>query len=755
MQAHILAVVCFYFYLAVLISSQQHYEDKLPDGCKVYGNSDCDRRYRELNRVTDNSTSWAPCVKQLHVQPVGTVTPHASFVSLVLSWTLPECRTGRTPVKGLKVTVTALDDGSQHAVCHVLDLSAVPWPFTNTSQCTMTYGFPLPALRTNYNWNVRVESVPGYNATSTMVQTDTVVTDSLVKTSCGVVSVTYMTRPRSVTVTVCGDVSTRHQAYDVNLYQCSDCCKWFCQMPRVEQQNVIFPNTTVEFVDHKAGSYYVIVRLADSVDGMCAAIGVLHFTHMSSSTPTPIVTTTDSTTAPVTSHVTSHITSHVTSPVTDTDEVTGPPPDGGNNDSSDKKTTVMMAVTVCVILVVLVVLVVAVVLLIHRHRHTGQTAHSSLKDLSCMEKLTARTSCLSADSDAGPSVQDPCGTVSVLPARAPHSPVTVFLLSHATLQTDVHVSDCLAGFLQAFCACDVIYPRWHSRDIVTQGPQAWAAQHLVTADSVLFLHSPETQDCYEAWKLGLLKANDNDVEVRILSTVFDHVFGGKLASRKWFDVTFHSEFCKAADGVWSSVLADVDWHRCGSISNVEGRANDSGKGGTNNTSFAETDMTHQSTSKSTDSRPSTGRFYLLMNDLSQLLADLHNVPNLPAVFRDHRLPLDADHLDSHEGRQLYRAVAILHGDSLGCSDTHRSANTQHTADTGDGYPGVTGVQRVDSGYEDMSLSFIAPEELSVVDSEGVSLSERFHVLNVRYEMAVTGEQLAYRSECYSLGSRYV
>ena len=58
-----------------------------------------------------------------------------------------------------------------------------------------------------------------------------------------------------------------------------------------------------------------------------------------------------------------------------------------------------------------------------------------------------------------------------------------------------------------------------------------------------------------------------------------------------------------------------------------------------------------------------------MNDFTRLLADLHGLPNTPGLLRGRDLPLDSDHLDTQEGRHLYRAVAALRGQNSDPLDT--------------------------------------------------------------------------------------
>ena len=138
--------------------------------------------------------------------------------------------------------------------------------------------------------------------------------------------------------------------------------------------------------------------------------------------------------------------------------------------------------------------------------------------------------------------------------------------------------------------------------------------------------------------------------------------------------------------------------------------------------------------------------YRLMNDFSQLLADLHNLPNNPKVLRGCDLPIDSDHLDTQEGRQLYKAVAFLRQ----CCQAGGRECSGACVRGDDGHVCKKFVQRLDSGFDEYSISFICPEELSVEDAEDISLGDRFRDINARYEKNLEDSA----SLCYTLGGRY-
>ncbi|KAL8588496.1 hypothetical protein ACOMHN_022283 [Nucella lapillus] len=612
---------------------------QLPDGCKVYDGTDCNKRYAELNAVAaKNLTSRAQQVQQLHVQPVTTVTRLSrSDISLDVSWTLPRCRThSDTAVRGVKVTVTALDDVSHYAVCHLLDFTAVSWPALNTS---------------------------------------------------------------------------------------------------------LQPNTTVKFEALVPGSYNLWIQRAGSVGDVCARIGVLRFASRGiSSTSLPPTTSAiiiNSTTAKDDSR--HHHTEGNTGPSTvDQSDFNNSHSDNNNNNNN---TMVTAAIAACVSFVVVTLLLLVTALCWRRHR--GQTHRCAKIDLPCMEKLTAQVPCQSttdSHSDA-PQTGPPDTTLS-----SPSSPpLTVFLLSHSALPPHTHVTDCFALYLQASCACDVTYARWQKDELLQSagGPEEWTVKQLVRSDRVIFVHSPDTRDCYEAWRLGLLKGKQNDVEVRILATVFQHVSKAERSSSSsaWFDITFCADFSGASGGDFSLVSPGEKWPACGRGWVKQGQ----------NTADAETEKAtaRWSLAKGVNVTSSNPRsfYYLLMNDFSRLLADLHNLPNSPRVFKDRDLPVDSQHLDTQKGRALYKAVAAFNSGPKGCSGE---------GPTGDHYPAKAGTQKIDSGFQDMDhLSFFAPEDLSIVDSESVSLAERFHAVNARYELAMVAEREMFHPECYSLGGRFV
>lgn len=407
--------------------------------------------------------------------------------------------------------------------------------------------------------------------------------------------------------------------------------------------------------------------------------------------------------------------------------------------------------------------------------------------------------------------------LSAGPEPSDHPPVTptcpslpslsVFLLSHPGLGRHNHAADSLALYLQAFCACNVTYFRWHLDDIRFVGPEAWAVEQIELADCVIFVHSPETKDCYEAWKTMQLKENESDMVTRMLTTVFDYT--AKNTRRRWFSVTFHSDLSAVSD---SSILvtrlhtslketqtaldcsAGSETNRnaagtevpcspeispAGTEDSPERTATGSrdtpdslktisagtegsptrtetGSHGTPRSSEtrsagsedspARTATGSHCTPRSSETSSSGTHVYRLMNDFSQLLADLHNLPNNPKVLRGCDLPIDSDHLDTQEGRQLYKAVAFLRQ----CCQAGGRECSGACVRGDDGHVCKKFVQRLDSGFDEYSISFICPEELSVEDAEDISLGDRFRDINARYEKNLEDSA----SLCYTLGGRY-
>ena len=137
--------------------------------------------------------------------------------------------------------------------------------------------------------------------------------------------------------------------------------------------------------------------------------------------------------------------------------------------------------------------------------------------------------------------------MSVIPASPSLPSLSVCLLSHSGLRSHNHATDSLAVYLQAFCACDVTYFRWQSEDIRFVGPEAWTVEQMDKADRVLFVHSPETDACYEAWRSGRpAERVGGDTAVRMLVAAFDrlstaHNDASSQRRRKCFNVTFGSD----------------------------------------------------------------------------------------------------------------------------------------------------------------------------------------------------------------------
>ena len=375
------------------------------------------------------------------------------------------------------------------------------------------------------------------------------------------------------------------------------------------------------------------------------------------------------------------------------------------------------------------------------------------------------------------------------------------------------------------------YFRWQWDDIRFVGPELWTAEQLDRADCVIFVHSPETRDCYEAWETDQLKDTEANVATRMLVAAFDRVCTARRTPYRWFNVTFYSDLsvlsdccllgaqsgsssegtqtdsdCAAGPDTDSSAAYTEDGPACAGLTGSRGtprppetssacvddclaRAATGSSGSTAKPpdtsstraqdSFARATMTGSRGSPRPpegDSAAGTHVMYRLMNDFSQLLSDLHRLPNNPSVLREHRLPNDSDHLDTQEGRLLYKAVVSLRQ----ARDMFRDADSAYrllpsrgkmcletlTAQ-GDGDGCRTVAQRMDSGFDEYSISFIGPDELSAVDTEDTSsLGDRFRDINARYERNLAdsrsdgwGDGLFRDGDntslCYSLGGRFV
>ena len=254
------------------------------------------------------------------------------------------------------------------------------------------------------------------------------------------------------------------------------------------------------------------------------------------------------------------------------------------------------------------------------------------------------------------------------------------------------------------------YFRWQLEDVEFLGPQLWAAEQLDRADCVVFVHSPDVSGQGD----GQVD-RDRDVAVGILSAVFQHVSRGTREARvRWFNVTFQpdlrvadgvsllSQFCSPTEG---SVCASQCLQTGTAISNPIATAS----------KVAEDLM---------DDSPSPD-VYLLMDDFSRLLADLHDLPNIPNALKERTLPLDTDHRQTREGKQLCHAITSL-----------RLKQSKKCA---------IGDPVLDLDFATPTLLFEPPEDVSMADSE------QFRAINMRYELRVTEEE----EDCYNNGGSYL
>ncbi|KAK7101943.1 hypothetical protein V1264_020244 [Littorina saxatilis] len=825
-------VLTVLFCCSLLVSPTNGSEEScgthLPDGCSLYTSEDCKRKSNELTKANKDLVSWPERVENVHVQPyISTaLSSPAPSVGLCISWALP--RHSTSAVQGVKVSVTALDDASQFALCLLFDLSSVQGWTHWTNESVMSYNVTLPRLRDEYNWHVQLESLPSpqnenwsRTVASAFVSTDGLLREGP-KPACSMV--VAMTQSL-ISVTVSGVISNSAvTSYDVILYECDgeECCN-FCDLTEVSAHNVKSFSETSNFARIAPGLYRVWVQPAGQPDNVCGRSPVLIVTEDATriSTSSPLTTTamTAMSSPPQSTTVTNNSmiqnTTNVTPPqrfpadFTATVELTESGREHAQSSSTeagssfrvrkstdtagnDRDVVAAVSVAVCVSVVVVVLGVGAC------YCWRCRTNSSSFRgDLTCMEKLMKSVTRHSTP-DAELQLSDlPC---SILDTRRPASTVKVFLVSHSILKHHTLVSDSLALYLQAFCACDVTYFRWLLDDIRPLGPALWTFEQMEKADRVVFVHSPDTRGCYDTWKAGQTKEKEGSLEVRIIMAAFDYIFE-HTASRKLFNVTFHSD------------LPYVD--SCFFFQpSLVSQSFPASKGA----NPAKSEECNETSLRSTSPKSVNTRTYRLMNDFSQFLADLHTLPNVPSAFMERNLPFNADHLDTPEGRQLYKAVASLgigeenDDDSVrgtvfgGKQYIERYHNEEEKARAiGDRF-GILGEQemkgrasypqsgwdcfpqkelrdnpkgtdyhtkkearlfrgsdgfhehkeqavKIDSGFDERCLDFIGPDELSAVDTDASSLGDRFRGLNARYKRNM--EECESCADCYTLGGRYV
>ncbi|KAK7499488.1 hypothetical protein BaRGS_00009140 [Batillaria attramentaria] len=755
--------------------------------------ADCEAEAAALNLIHGSGGSdvtWLACPRDLHVLP-GSSLDNANggqSRTFQIKWRPPA--SSAQHVEGFKLTVTALDDAGRSSFCAMIDLTNASWTGSSTER-ELSYGFTFPGLGDVFNWHVQVQNLPTGASSSECLDgsatafVNTYTADASTSASSVVNSLVIMaTIPTKGQAVVDVIISPRETSevmtYYIFLYKSLPSDLFFS-----DRINLTLPDTQGTFRNVTPATYQVWATddpmrrdPSRTAKSPLFTIPAEHSQELATIPPSavskpPATKTTfeTSTTTASTIHgkelslPNSHfppavVTAEFADNSTTRDLATTMNEYHGERVPDDGERWEVIVPTLLAVVASVTLSVVVFVVCYWRRRKRSSGKITGIEQ-PCMEKLNE-------DSQRASSGQRPHHVSTSKPHATPPI-VTLCLLSYSTLKEQTHVTDSLALYLQAVCACDVTYFRWHLDEVRSVGPAVWLRQQTEKAHRIVFVHTPDTYSCYKAWKLGqsdVMCDEDKDkMTESLLHAAFDLLHDSHEVETRWMDVTFFSE--NFVCGFRRRQLSN------NSDSGLLRAENSDMKDWPQETGPVRTPGYDARSQKM--SPPSSG-VYRLMDDFSQFVADLHAVNNNALDLMNHQLPTEFDHLDTEEGMQLSRAIASLRftkevalrqGPCLGKPTAERN------------HLDKTGMRRFDSGYDEEPISFMAPDdmftevaslgsryhgtafigpdEISAIGTDVSSLGDRFRAINARYELmnAAPEADSASYSDCYSLGARYV